>query len=111
MADLSDHHVFRVNERPYLFLSCGRWQHYHRRTDTPEKLNYDKMAAIAALTRTLVERTAATPLDGPFDTGDTLDLEVAAIRAHFGRVLGPVAPKGRAGVDRFVGMAMTLLGL
>ena len=29
VGDLSDHHVFRVNKRPYLFLTCARWEHYH----------------------------------------------------------------------------------
>ncbi len=47
VGDLSDHHIFRVNEVPYLFLSCGRWEHYHMPTDTPEKLNYEKMGAMA----------------------------------------------------------------
>ena len=38
VGDMSDHHVFRVNRRPYLFLSCGQWEHYHLPTDTPEPL-------------------------------------------------------------------------
>ena len=47
VGDMSDHHIFRVNDIPYLFLSCGRWEHYHMPTDTPEKLNYKKMWAMA----------------------------------------------------------------
>jgi hypothetical protein len=35
VGDLSDHHIFRENQRPYLLLTCGRWEHYHMRTDTP----------------------------------------------------------------------------
>jgi hypothetical protein len=31
---MSDHGIFRENGVPYLFLSCGRWPHYHRDTDT-----------------------------------------------------------------------------
>jgi len=46
VGDMSDHHIFRLNAVPYLFLSCGRWQHYHQVTDTPDRLNYDKMARI-----------------------------------------------------------------
>ena len=30
VGDISDHGVFRQNGVPYLFLSCGRWEHYHR---------------------------------------------------------------------------------
>lgn len=47
IGDMSDHGVFRINNIPYLFLSCGRWPYYHMPTDTPEKLNYSKMARIA----------------------------------------------------------------
>lgn len=46
VGDLSDHCIFRANGVPYLFLSCGRWRHYHAQTDTPEKLNYRKMARL-----------------------------------------------------------------
>ena len=37
-GDMSDHGIFRRNGNPYLFLSRGRWQHYHEpripRTDS-----------------------------------------------------------------------------
>ena len=46
IGDMSDHGVFRENGVPYLFLSCGHWQHYHMPTDTPDRLNYKKMAHI-----------------------------------------------------------------
>ena len=47
VGDLSDHHVFRLNRVPYLFLTCGRWDHYHQTTDTPDRHNYIKLAAVA----------------------------------------------------------------
>jgi hypothetical protein len=112
VGDLSDHHVFRTQQRPYLFLSCGRWEHYHAPTDTPDRLNYEKMAAIAALSQTLVRRAAAAELSGPFDAGETLPLELRAIRRHFGGLLGAGAGLlGRRGVDAFVTMAMARFGL
>lgn len=112
VGDLSDHHVFRTNARPFLFLSCGRWEHYHARTDTPDRLNYAKMAAIAALVELLIRRVDQARLAGPFDSGDTLALELATIERHFGGVLGPAAKlRGRAGVDQFVRMAMAGFGL
>src|SRR5438093_1685425 len=46
VGDMSDHRVFRLNGVPYLFLTCGRWQHYHQPTDTPDRLDYPKMAQI-----------------------------------------------------------------
>ena len=106
VGDLSDHMIFRANQRPFLFLSCGRWQHYHAPTDTPDKLNFTKMAAIAELTETLVRRTSAVELVGPFGGGDSLALELAAARRHFGAQL-----QGRAGMDAFVAMAMASFGL
>ena len=112
VGDLSDHHVFRTHERPFLFLSCGRWRHYHQRTDTPDRLNYAKMAAIVELTEALVRRTDAATLAGPFGAGDTLALELAAIRRHFGAALGGGAKLlGRRGVDAFVAMAMATWSL
>ncbi len=48
VGSMGDHHVFNQNNRPYLFMSCGRWEHYHMPTDTPEKLNYEKMGSVAA---------------------------------------------------------------
>jgi hypothetical protein len=104
--------VFRVDRRPYLFLSCGRWQHYHQASDTPDKLDYAKMAGIARLCEVLLRRTATLELCGPFDGGDTLALELQAIRRHFGpAVAGPIEPRGRAGVDAFIAMAMREFGL
>ena len=112
VGDLSDHHVFRKHQRPFLFLSCGRWEHYHTRTDTPDRLNYDKMAAIAELVELLIRRVDVAQLRGPFDGGDTLALELAGIERHFGQLLGPAARVvGRKGVDAFVHMAMAGFGL
>jgi hypothetical protein len=49
VGDMSDHHAYRLARTPYLFLTCGRWDHYHLPSDTPEKLDYAKMAAVAEL--------------------------------------------------------------
>jgi len=43
---LSDYDAFARREIPFLFYTCGRWAHYHRPTDTPEKLDYQKQAAL-----------------------------------------------------------------
>ncbi len=98
VGDMSDHHVFRLNAVPYLFLSCGRWQHYHQVTDTPDKLNYEKMASIASFLVTVSERLAATdlPHDERADTPeciangvvDTTPLELELMEG----ALGPMLP-------------------
>jgi len=60
---LSDYYPFRAAGLPVLFLTCGRWEHYHQITDTPDRLDYRKIDAtvdyLAGLTRLLRERPAA----------------------------------------------------
>ena len=63
VGDMSDHGVFRANGVPYLFLSCGRWRHYHVETDTPEKLNYAKMERMMRYLVALTEAVAAEELE------------------------------------------------
>ncbi len=87
VGDMSDHHVFRLHRRPYLFLTCGRWAHYHRASDTPEKLNYQKMAAITEYLTELSVSLAETPLDGPFEGYDSTEAELYFMRS----ALGPFA--------------------
>lgn len=47
IPSMSDYHAFMEADIPFLFYSVGRWQHYHMPSDTPDKLNYDKMEAFA----------------------------------------------------------------
>ena len=44
---MSDYDAFKKARIPFLFYSVGRSEHYHASTDTPERLDYDKMAALA----------------------------------------------------------------
>jgi hypothetical protein len=44
---LSDYHAFNQAAIPFLFYSCGRSEHYHASTDTPDRLDYAKMSALA----------------------------------------------------------------
>jgi Zn-dependent M28 family amino/carboxypeptidase len=48
IPSMSDYDAFMEAEVPFLFYSVGRWQHYHMPSDTPDKLNYDKMTAFAS---------------------------------------------------------------
>ena len=99
VGDVSDHHVFRTNDVPYLFLSCGRWEHYHMPSDTPDKLNYGKMARILEclvhLVRAMCDRelTKAAPTD-------TVGLEIKLIEAAIGP-LGLPLLKQAVGLDKF----------
>jgi hypothetical protein len=101
MPDMSDHHAFRLAGAPYLFLTCGQWRHYHRSTDTPDVLDYGKMARVADLLEALVRDAADAEMDGAVEHDTTaIDTE------HLRRVLGPQAGvlglRGPGDFDRVV---------
>lgn len=99
--NLSDHYIFCQQHRPFVFLTCGRWEHYHAITDTPEKLDYSKMAAIVDVAESCVRQSAMATLDGPFSTGQTLPRELEAVRSNFGLDLN-----SRDDMDAFVHQIM-----
>ena len=117
IGDMSDHHAFRTMGLPYLFFSCGRWTHYHRPSDTPERLNYEKMARIASLLGNLASACAQVDLPKVEGEADTAAFEIALLK----RALGPMLPvalglcrvrqlEGRADLD-VLANALTGLGL
>lgn len=112
-GDVSDHHVFRLHRVPYLFLSCGRWPHYHEPSDTPEKLAYPKMAATADLVDGLVRDVAGTALIGPWEGYDTTPTDVATLRAAAGAWLDArgIPLQGRADIDRVASLLLQQLGV
>ncbi len=117
VGDLSDHHVFRSMGLPYLFFSCGRWEHYHRRSDTPEKLNYEKMARIAALLADVALACASGDLPKVHKEADTVGFEIELLERAFGaslptllHVTGVPKPQTRADLDALV-TALSGLGL
>jgi len=93
VGDMSDHYVFRTHGVPYLFLSCGRWEHYHQPSDTPDRLNYTKMARICELLVGLTVALAGASLVRPPMTSgipaecDTVELERRLFRDAFGPLL------------------------
>jgi hypothetical protein len=102
VGDMSDHHIFRLDGVPYLFLSCGQWPHYHRVTDTPDRLNYQKMAKIrdfvVRLCRTLdginlsPSQSPPTPQIAENGVVDTTDVEIELIHSALGQSLTAVLP-------------------
>ena len=56
---LSDYEPFWRRDVPFLFLTCGRWRHYHSPEDTPDKLDYPKMEATARWLERYVRETCA----------------------------------------------------
>lgn len=113
VGDISDQGVFRRHDIPYLFLSCGRWVHYHQPTDTPDRLNYRKMARITHLAARLLVQTDGEEFVRDSGRVDTLDYELECLRSALGAFY-PVALKmagipeirTRAHMDNFVGALM-----
>jgi hypothetical protein len=58
---LSDYWGFWRRQVPFLFLTNGRWRHYHTPQDTPDKLDYPKIEATARWLERLVRSTCARP--------------------------------------------------
>jgi hypothetical protein len=117
VGDMSDHGIFRANGVPYFFLSCGRWPHYHQPTDTPDRLNYDKIARMVpqVLAFAAALDSAELPQSGREQFAETLDLEISRLRAALDSAWAPVlqlcgleAVTTRTDMDRLV---VSLLGL
>ena len=88
IPSMSDYDAFMEAEVPFLFYSVGRWQHYHMPSDTPDKLDYDKMAAFANhLTDTVV--ALANRPDEPKYVPDGYDDETTI--SSLGSILAPLS--------------------
>jgi hypothetical protein len=116
VSDMNDHHVFRINRHPYLLLTCGRWEeHYHQPTDTPDKLNYEKIASIAAYLANLATAASREEMAGPFEGYDSTDTELHFLR----KTVQPVIERmgldlkleNRYDVDRLVNLMISRFGL
>jgi hypothetical protein len=83
--DPSDHLAFHEARVPFLFLTGGTWSHYHRPTDTPERLDPGRIEAVRDLLLGWIPRLDGERLDEPFE-GLPLSLLPRARRA-----LGPAA--------------------
>ncbi len=85
---MSDYDAFRKAAVPFLFYSCGRSEHYHAATDTPERLDYDKMAALVDhLTDVVI--ASANRVDTPVYLADGYD-DAATLRS-LEAILGELA--------------------
>jgi hypothetical protein len=64
----SDYDVFRDNRIPFLFLSSGRTPRYHRASDVPETLYYDRMARTSRWIPKFIEQFSHSNAAFVFDT-------------------------------------------
>lgn len=85
VGDLSDHHILRKNDVPYLFFTCGRWEHYHQNSDIPEHLNYNKMNRISQYLVTLIQSLDTREIEGGATDYDPVEMELYLLQ----RAIGP----------------------
>ncbi|MBK7824224.1 M28 family peptidase [Nannocystis sp.] len=57
----SDHGAFFAERTPLLFFTSGRSPHYHRASDLPETLDYDKLAAATVVVEAYLRWLADLP--------------------------------------------------
>lgn len=85
----SDYGPFRDRKTPFLFFTTGVHQDYHRSTDLPDRINYEKLGRgsrwILEVTRKIAD-LPEPPRWSPAPLGPGLD-EVAAVKVLFERSL------------------------
>jgi hypothetical protein len=86
---VSDYSGFQDADIPFLFYNTLRNEHYHRPTDTPDTLDYPKMAALATHLIALIQQVSEAPVE-PF-TYDA-DARHEAATLHTLRALFPTLP-------------------
>lgn len=115
IGDMSDHYIFRENQVPYLFLSSGVWPHYHRGSDTPEKLNYRKMEGITRYILSLIRGISDQDMSGEFEGYDSTCIELKYIEEVLTPVLSQhgmaLNAKSRGDIDDLASMMMSYLGV
>jgi Zn-dependent M28 family amino/carboxypeptidase len=95
---LSDYAAFWERRRPFLFLTAGRWRHYHTPTDTPEKLDYAKMAATARWLERFVRETCTRPEEAiVFDDGGRNEAATLRSLIEITGALADVSPEAEQG--------------
>ncbi len=104
VGDLSDHHVLRENHEPYLFFTCGRWEHYHQDTDRPEYLNYVKMGKISQYLASIIAALDVLDLHGSQAEYDPAEMEISLLRRAVGPYLQQegIAMNNRTDIQKFV---------
>jgi len=108
IGSMSDYDAFMNAGVPFLFYTAGRTEHYHAHTDTPDRLDYGKMSALAIHLADIVTAFASrsdTPVfvtDG-FDDAATLETLGSMLNS-----LAPYSPAAEAAQPIIVGLEQRL---
>jgi hypothetical protein len=103
---LSDYYAYRKAGLPVLFLTCGRWEHYHQITDTPDRLDYRKIVATVDYLAGLVQLLRERP-EGPVRLikGARDDAGTIASLLALARHIAPFSPRAASAVQQLEGLA------
>jgi hypothetical protein len=93
---LSDYEPFWRREVPFLFLSSGRNRHYHKPSDTPERLDWLKIEATARWLERFVRETCADPAPRAFKPYGRADRTTLDTLKDVVLSLVPVSPEAEA---------------
>jgi hypothetical protein len=83
----SDYHAFRGKGVPFIFFSTGTPWYYHTEYDTPDRLNYPKMAKAAAFVRRVIAETASDEKRPVFRAPVRVEEDTATVREALDRIL------------------------
>jgi Zn-dependent M28 family amino/carboxypeptidase len=89
---MSDHYAFGRAGIPFLFFNVGRDRHYHTPQDTAEKLDYQKMVALADYLTVLIGELAARDKFG-YEEQAVDDTATLTTLVELGRHAGPLHRK------------------
>lgn len=84
---LSDYFAFEMAEIPFVFFTCGRSWRYHTPDDTPDHLDYDKIAGFSQLLTDIVIELSTAEI-GEYRAGSRDD---AATLGSLGEMLESLA--------------------
>ncbi len=83
----SDYAAFRSKGVPFVFFSTGTPWYYHTEHDTPEVVDFPKLAKVAGYAKAVVAATAAAPERPVFRKAAPAGEDVAAVRDGLSRML------------------------
>jgi hypothetical protein len=110
LPPVSDYYPFQQRGIPFLFLTGGRWRHYHKSSDTPDHLDYGKMAATVGWLDQLVRLAVAFPAKRRFLSGGRDDQTTLQTLAEIVRALGRVWADAGKVVARIDALSASLAG-
>lgn len=96
---LSDYFAFEMAEIPFVFFTCGRSWRYHTPDDTPDHLDYDKMAGFSELLTDIVVDLSTAEIGG-YRVGGRDDAATLRSLGEMLESLARVDPEAEVALER-----------